>query len=436
MLNGFKTKSSIYKSALVNIILVTNTLLWIMYCFYSLKNISGFTKSSLVIIIAFNLLTVVLSAFLSSILIQKIKNRFKFIVYWIVVGILLSPITLLIGNVSFFSTILLASILGFYGGFGFSVVMGYYSATTQKINRAKISGLSVFFVTIFFVIMTLGQEYVLSPMVSSGTMFAMISVTICKLVSLIAILLLKPIESSVSNEETISYKAVLKTREVLLYFLLWLMFSVVNNFVNPILYDSFGNTQFFAQMTMVETVLSGILAILFGFLADRVGRKRLLFIGFVLLGLGYALLGLLSAYPMSLPFYTILDALAWSIFSPIFLLTIWGDIADKRGGEKFYVIGVLPYLLSNFLQIILGQYSLISMIDLTTIFTFVCIFLFIAVIPLFLAPETLPVQDVRELDLRKYYEKVKEKAKKDAKNLQLHDDNDNDAANDSVNNDV
>ncbi|MDR0460725.1 MAG: hypothetical protein LBH62_04725 [Nitrososphaerota archaeon] len=369
-------------------------------------------------------------------MIQKIKNRFKFIVYWIVVGILLSPITLLIGNVSFFSTILLASILGFYGGFGFSVVMGYYSSTTQKINRAKISGLSVFFVTIFFVIMTLGQEYVLSPMVSSGTMFAMISVTICKLVSLIAILLLKPIESSVSNEETISYKAVLKTREVLLYFLLWLMFSVVNNFVNPVLYDSFGNTQFFAQMTMVETVLSGILAILFGFLADRVGRKRLLFIGFVLLGLGYALLGLLSAYPMSLPFYTILDALAWSIFSPIFLLTIWGDIADKRGGEKFYVIGVLPYLLSNFLQIILGQYSLISMIDLTTIFTFVCIFLFIAVIPLFLAPETLPVQDVRELDLRKYYEKVKEKAKKDAKNLQLHDDNDNDAANDSVNNDV
>jgi hypothetical protein len=78
---------------------------------------------------------------------------------------------------------------------------------------------------------------------------------------------------------------------------------------------------------LVENVLAGASAIVWGVLADRKGRKRLALMTFVLLGVGYALLGFLTITiwqpcsmfaPMELP-----GALSpfcfWSLFGVIYL---------------------------------------------------------------------------------------------------------------------
>jgi len=340
------------------------------------------------------------------------------------IGALLSPIFLLIGNTPFYGTIALAGIIGTYFGFGFPVLLGYYSATTNNTNRAKISGLTIFFTYIGFYIINIIIPAAISntPPLSntSNTLLpSAISLILWKLIGIITIALLKPTETKISNEETSSYKNILKMHPILFYLLLWLIFSIVNNFALPILHHTFGNNNIITTVSMIETILAGTLAILFGFLADRTGRKRLIFIGFVTLGLGYAVLGLLPTTG-GLYFYTIVDGIAWGIFSPLFLLTIWGDLAGKKGSEKFFVIGLLPYLLSNFLEVAFSQYIILSITGLTTIFTFICFFLFIAVIPLYLAPETLSEQEIQEIKLKNYLKKAQTKVEKETKKTQTN----------------
>ena len=105
-------------------------------------------------------------------------------------------------------------------------------------------------------------------------------------------------------------------------------------------------------------VLAGVCAIVWGFLADKKGRKRLALIGFALLGTGYAALGLISgdgAY-LAAWFYVCADGIAWGAFTILFITTLWGDIAQEKNSEKYYVIGVLPYLFSTFAGASMGAY--------------------------------------------------------------------------------
>jgi len=388
------------KGAAVNIFLVVNALIWYMFFFSSLKSSAGCTGDDLVILVGSNLLILSLFAILSSVLIQKIKNRLKFLIYWMVTGVLLSPTLLLVSYSSFLGVIVISGIVGAYFGLGFPVFMGYYTATTRSANRAKTSGFTVFFVLLSFTMFALFIH---------GEVFTALTLLVWKLCGLGAILRLKPPEAAVNDEENISYVDVLKKRDVLLYFVPWLVFSMVNNFAFPVLYAAF-ESDFIVLITIAEGVLAGFFAICFGFLADRVGRRRLLFVGFTLLGLGYAILGLSPTVDGGLLFYTIVDGAAWGIFATLFLLTLWGDIADKhkRGSEKFFVIGFIPYLISSFLQLVFDQYFVSSTTNLITVFSFACFFLFLTFIPLYLATETLPPKNQAE-NIQEYVKKARKK---------------------------
>jgi MFS family permease len=396
-----------FKGVTVNLILLANTMVWYLFLCGFIKNNAGFVGSDIVLIVGVNLSALVLSAVLSINIIQKITNRLQFIIYWLVVGVFLSPIVFLIGSVSFFSVILISCAIGAYFGFGLPVVLGYCSSNVESVHRAKVSGLAVFFYCVGFALMI----FLVRDSVSAA-----IVLTVWKLCGLIAILLLKPSESVINKQEKVSYKSVLTNRSVLLYFFPWLIFSIVNNFALPILSASF-DVAIVHSLTMVENVLAGVSAIFFGFLADRFGRKRLLFFGFTLLGLGYAILGLLIPYDRGLYFYTIADGIAWGVFTTLFLFTIWGDIAGKKDSEKFFVIGFLPYIISTFLQAVFGQYVADSIMDLAVVFPFACFFLFITAIPLFLAPETLSEKVMKDKALTSYFEKAQKVVENDvAKN--------------------
>ncbi|MCL1978056.1 MAG: hypothetical protein FWG55_08170 [Candidatus Bathyarchaeota archaeon] len=388
------------KSVIVNIILVVNALVWYLY-FSVLRNNSGFTGNDLVIIAGFSLLAVVLSAVLSTKLIQKVKDRLKFIVYWMAIGVLLSPVSLLVTGVSFFGVMIISGIIGLYFGLGFPVLLGYCSATTENVNRGKVSGLIVFFTITGFALIAL---------IAQSPAFAAVVLTVWKLGGLIAIVLLRPPEAKINTEERVSYRSILKMRSVLLYFVPWLIFSIVNNFVIPVVSIGFHvNVNF---VVMVENVIAGFFAVFFGFLADRFGRKYLLVFGFTMLGLGYATLGFFSTYGKGLLFYMLADGIAWGAFTTLFLLTLWGDIAGKRDSEKFFVIGFLPFLFSNFLEISFGQYLVSSVTDLIVMFSFISFFLFLAVIPLYLAPETLSEKDMKDKEFHGYLEKAQRMAEK------------------------
>jgi hypothetical protein len=322
-----------------------------------------------------------------------------------VAGVFLSPIPLLIGGTSFFGATIISGVIGAYFGLGFPVLMGYYAATTENENRARISGLTILFNGAFFLVISL---------ISQDAVSTAIALTIWKLGGLIAILLLKPTEKAINKKEKVEYKKILKTSSIILYFVPWLMFSLVDNFAFPILDNNFP-VELVNLSSMVESVLAGVFAVFFGFFADSIGRKRLLLFGFTLLGLGYAALGFLPPdNPFGWWFYTCADGVAWGGFTTLFLLTLWGDLADKRDSEKFYVIGFLPYLISNFLKVSIGQYVAGPGTDLVYVFSFASFFLFAAVLPLYLAPETLPEKAMKDRNLKSYLDKAQKMAEKDA----------------------
>jgi MFS family permease len=409
MRNLFQNKLGLNsKTAAINIILVANALVWYYCAFRFLRNINEIYAINVVEV---NLVSIILAAVLSTKIIQKIENRQRFLIYWTTIGIFLSLLPLAVQGTSFITLMSVSAVMGAYFGFGIPVFMGYYAASTETENRARLSGVTIFIVGV----MSASLGYVAGQDATATS----IVLVVWRLFGLVSLISLKSPQVKINKIDKVSFKGLVKSYSVLLYFVPWLMFSLINNFAIPIL-----NNLSLPNNAMAEAVLAGISALFFGFMADFIGRKRLLLIGFVFIGLGYAALGVFSQNPalseIASLFYTVADGVAFGAFSTLFLLTIWGDLADKRDGEKFYVIGFLPWLLSNFIQVSVGQIvtdNVFTSKDATMLFSFFSFFLFAAVLPLYLAPETLPEKAMKDRNLKSYLEKAQKIAEKEvAKN--------------------
>ncbi len=194
-----------------------------------------------------------------------------------------------------------------------------------------------------------------------------------------------------------------------MYLIPWIAFSVINYLSAPIVGEILKD--FFEYSVMIENVLAGVFAVIFGFIGDHIGRKRLVISGFMLLGLGYASLGLFQGdissgfLSFSAYFYTVVDGIAWGMFYAIFLMTIWGDIAQQKSSEKYYALGYLPFLFSIFTELSIG--TIISdAVGQTAVFSFASLFLFMAVLPLAYAPEPL-AKNIKDRELYDYIKKAR-----------------------------
>jgi MFS family permease len=170
----------------------------------------------------------------------------------------------------------------------------------------------------------------------------------------------------------------------------------------------FGDFYVFAQFIVVA--LTGFFALIGGIIADIVGRKRVIMTGFVVLGIEYAVLSLFYEIPFSWYLYTAFDGIAWGMFAAVFYMTLWGDLAGTYMKEKYYLLGGLSYILSGFLPILVKPY--VEIIPLGMAFSLASFFLFLAVLPLMYAPETLPEKRIKERELKQYIEKAKKAREK------------------------
>ncbi len=398
------------KVAAVAIILVANAFVWYTCAFSFLAD----TVTNMVInmdlsiaesavIFGINFVGIILSAFLGSFLISKYKRRMNFLLYWMSAGIIFSLLPIVINSTSFTGLMVLAISLGVYFGLGMPICMGYYSAATETGNRARLSGMIILSIGIgFFLLKSIG---------GADAVRISLGLLTWRSLGLAFLVFLKPKEKPIDQKSRLSYRAIISNKPFLLYFVPWLMFSLVNDLAFPANQNLFPET-FISFSTMLENLLAGIVAVIGGFFADSIGRKRLTLTGFALLGLGYAILGLVPNYSLGWWFYITVDGIAWGIFSTIFLVTVWGDLAQGQNSEKYYVLGSLPYLLSNFTRISVVSYGAAAVSDMVAVFSFAAFFLFLAVLPLVYAPETLPEKTMKKLELRKYVEKAQKEAEK------------------------
>jgi len=358
-----------------------------------------------IIVLGVHSSTVIVSS-LVGVLLSRRTKKFSFLCLWIILGILVSLLPILTSEHSIFHLLTVSFSFGFSFGFGMPLCLAYFSDSTTLENRGVRGGL-------IFLITNLCTPLLLA--LSSDLLVLSYVSLAWRGVALGTILLMKPTVVDYGTKARVSFLSILSNRPFLLYMIPWLMFCLVDN-IERIYFEAFASPEFFELNKAIEPLVGIVFAFLGGFLADRIGRKRVIIYGFVSLGVAYAVIGLTPTFQISWYFYSIIDGIAWGIFYVMFILVLWGDFSPKGTKGEYYAIGSLPFFLAELVGTLSRPYVQgIPKESAQAAFSLASFFLFVAVLPLMYAPETLPEKKMKLREFRKYMEKAKKVKEKHAK---------------------
>ncbi len=393
------------KTAFTNIAIVANPLVWyyavVLVLQGNLARISADTSASL-LVWSIHFSGLILAALGGALIAKKIETR-RFLVFWMILGVISSLILTVINTPDFLTVSFLALLLGTTLGIGMPTCMRYYTNCISVEKRGRISGL----VMLAFV---LGMV-MFSVVGFADVLIIGVALAVWRLSSLLVFLSLGSFSEAKKNVAS-SYKLILSQRSFILYFIPWIMFSLVN-YLPTALQSSLVGEQVNSSLIVIQNVFLGIFAFIGGFLIDKIGRKRIAIAGFVMIGLSYSLLGAYYKEMLAWYFATVVGGIAWGFLFVLFILTVWGDLSYDVPSDKFYALGVMPFFVSQFLGITVGTY-IAKILPEYALFSFTAFFLFLAVLPLVYAPETLPEKLMKDRDLKSYAEKALRQAEKDA----------------------
>lgn len=327
-------------------------------------------------------------------------DRMRFIRFWIILGIISSLFPLVLPSFGEFEVATLLIFWGFAFGIGFPSCLALIPLLTSVEKRGQTGG-TIFLAT--YVVLFLLIVVAPLDIFSISLMLA-----VWRGLGLGIFLLHVKIDDAVKLR-SVSYLSILRRGKFLLYFFPWLAFCLVNYFGFQILEQSFGKSMTTLILTM-EFSVGALCCFISGWLMDLKGRKLVIIIGLVMLGLGYALL---SFFPPNLfvqAFFIIVDSIAFGILTVAFVFVVWGDMSIGERGEKFYALGSICFYAAIILSLALSPW--LKTIDISSAFSLASFFIFLAIIPLFFAPELLPEKVIKEREIRRYVEKAKKVARR------------------------
>ncbi|MGE5574774.1 MAG: hypothetical protein ACM3UL_01440, partial [Ignavibacteria bacterium] len=283
------------KQAAANVTLVANAFIWYLLAFNGIKHLTqdyqNLTQDhQLLLIIGINTGAIALSGLIGTLLVDRIKNRRLFLYLWLFVGILLSMVPLCLNTLNLIDLSFISLVFGLYFGIGMPATMGYHSGLIGIGGRAKIGGIT------FFII---GATFAFTGFIDIDSI--LILSIILAAVRIVGLAVFHIAQSNETQErppkeqERAKYRRIIPNKSFILYFVPWLMIALVNFLTVPIqeqVYPAYPSPGNFNQLTALENVVIAIAAVFSGFIADKMGRKRLSIVGFVMLGIGYAVIGL------------------------------------------------------------------------------------------------------------------------------------------------
>jgi MFS family permease len=342
-------------------------------------------------------------AILGTALVKRFPRRDTFLSVWMFIGIIASTLMVTLETLNITYILLVSFLLGISLGLGFPSCLAYFGDYSTLENRGWLAGITFF--ASGLCILFIGLILSFSTIVAGALILAT-----WRGIGLLLFLLTRS-KQGYRKENTleVSYRSVLLDRSFLLYLVPWIMFFLVNFLEAPIV-DIFLGEEFTSFIPIAEFGIGGFIALIFGRFADSVGRKRVVIVGFIMLGIGYAVLGLFQRFILSWYLYIILDGVAWGILLPMFYFVICSELAGNRTKEKYYLIGLIPFLIGSYIQILFTPYA--KFVEVSAAFSLASFFLFIAVLPLLYAPETLPQKKMELRRLRKFAEDAKKTKEK------------------------
>ena len=382
------------RSFLLILILISNTFAW----FYAINLILLVQTLKMTILLERRMVfhtSILISILIGGFLASKTRersSRAKFLYFWIILGGFASYLL----GLSTSSRIFIA-FLGFSVGLGLPLCLAYTSDLTRVEERGRIYGFTILFSLIILALFSYIGSLSLIKLSLTLSVWRFLGLTI---------VFLHPKKLNIINEVLTFKSRSFLSKTFLLYLFPWLIFSIIDQFgfIMQPFYGSMSNKQLtFIKAT--ELMVAGLSSFLTGFLLDSIGRKRVVVIGFVIIGATYALVSLLPPTYTTLLIFSAVEGVAWGIFTVTFSLVLWADISSPSFREKSYALGNSP----PFIACILGYFLVpfLSGFSVSSVFSFACIFLFISLLPLWYTPETLPEEIIERRRFRRYIAKAK-----------------------------
>jgi len=388
------------------LIVVVNAFSWYFPLYLLFQSLlENFQMDSTLLLMAFGVqfAAAICSAIIGTAVVKRFPSRDTFLSAWMFVGIIASTLMVTLETFNMTYILLVSFLLGFSLGLGFPSCLAYFGDHSTVENRGWLGGVT-FFVAGFCILF-------IGLIVSFSTLLiGAMTLAVWRGIGLLLFLLTRT-KKDISKEKAleISYRSVLLDRSFLLYFIPWVMFAMINFLETPIIHLVFGK-ELVSLIQLAEFGMGGCVALLCGRFADSVGRKRVIIVGFIMLGIGYAMLGFFQGITLFRYLYIIMDGVAWGIFLPMFFLVVWSELAGNRIKEKYYLIGLVPFLIASYSLILFTPFA--TGVEVSAAFSLASFFLFIAVLPLLYAPETMPEKKIELKRLRKFADDAKKAKEK------------------------
>jgi MFS family permease len=410
-----KSNTSI-RDTLANIILITNALVWYFFAIAILAAVAGQLENDALLIWSVHFGAITISAIVGAALLSKTRSRTRVLKLWMLLGVISSIIVAFLDTNFLPNTLLIAGLFGVSLGIGMPCAMGYFTQTIKMEQKGKISGIiflisGVIMAGIGIALPTSNESLQILPW---QTLLLLAWRTGGLILFMICARPMVSEQKTVVKSSPSSYRSIITHRNFLLYLIPWILFSMITYLTVPIqeiAIKAITPRISYSVIVIIDNALTGIFAIIGGFLVDKMGRKRISIIAFATLGVGYSIIGFFLDAGAAWYIFAMTDGIAWGMLYVIFVLVIWGDLGSEGASDRYYALGVLPFFLSKFLQLTVGS-SIKDVILPTSIFSFTAFFLFLAVLPLFYAPETLPEKVMKDRDLKSYVEKAKKEVQK------------------------
>jgi MFS family permease len=343
-------------------------------------------------------IAIAFSAIIGSMISKRWKCK-RFLAFWIFFGVLTTLLVGVFTGSTFF--VPLAVLTGISFGIGFASCLAFIADSTVVEERGRISGITM--LVTFIVLPLIGVV-----LLQFNTLSQFLVVAIFRGISFFA-LFTDTCEVSLGKKKT--WVNVFTTHGFGLYLLSWLMYMAASStavFVATWLpqipkIDRLPLESLGLELAQLGVAFAGFLS---GFVADRFGRKKVIIFGLATLGIAYTAYGV-TTNEIAYLFTQLFFGASFGIMFSIFFITVIGDFASTGLRERYYAAGsifLFAYFASQFLS---GIFSIKS-IPPNVIASILALVLFVAVLPILNAPETLPKEKIRSRRFREHLKKVRE----------------------------
>jgi hypothetical protein len=286
--------------------------------------------------------------------------------------------------------------------FGISQLAYYkvFWTNTNSAKRSRIAGIIGFSAVIL---------YFTTTIISSIGLNFIENIALCLLLitgsTLGSALIREGPEDSGNTRKMVYYP---ERRTIIFYAVPWVFFSFLNVTLtkNITIVTSALNSSSIYLFLYGSQVIGGVFgALIGGYFADKVGRRLTLVFSVALYGVSMAFRGF-TDNGVTLLFSFIGEGLTWGIFLTLYCFVIWGDLSNTKNVEKTYAIGLATFYATAGL----GVFNLFAGIPVIESTLSSCIMIFLAIIPIVLAPELLTSEAQEKNKLKKYMETVRKVA--------------------------